>query len=394
MNVCFVANDVAPSGAFKMVAPELERRGIKTTGLIAEGKPPKFSKGDIDSAISKSDLVVLGMSAPAKNAELEIYAAKKAHELGVPYSFYGDVAGCWGRAQEGNWFYPVARNTAFYFGVRDEDGVKDVFPNAHIFATGNPVRETEAFPVMSREEARKVLGVKNDEKLIMVPGSKFVGANFSILAVLFEALDFLHSDKIRLIFCPHPGDTEIFAVDWRKILKIYEDSKTQLLNVLSSFDQLFAVLNKVFNDSELAKLQLNAYQEFLDSSPVPARVITKDILSSAQAVNGADLVVEYGSSVAFMAVYRRIPLLTLPVIAAANRCKKNNGKRETEVMEDEVTIVASADNCLNLSEDIEFLLIPNSEDAEDLLASQEKKYPLPKERGEAVRKLADAITSL
>lgn len=365
MRVCLIGSSMAPSKAFSMLKPVLEGRGDIVTLLVANGKPAGFTREDVQNAVPNSDIVVIGMSAPAKNAELEIFAAQVAREYGILYGFYGDVAKCWGRASFDNYFGSVAEDAEFYLGVhlKDADDAEEVFPDAQLFGTGNPAREEEAFAKMSRKEVRKILEIGEDEKLILVPGSKFAGANFAILAILMEALredeDFVNT---QIIFCPHPGDKTPFAVDPRE-----KDEK---------------------------KSKLGLYEEFLSQAPVPMRLIQKDIISSTDAVSGADLIVEFGSSIGFTATYQRIPVITVPVISAVNRWYQINGSRTTELMDDEASYALLDGDPYFLTEAINNLLNHESEEYKDLVKTQEEKYPLPKNRGEALQKMADAIHSV
>lgn len=362
MRVCLIGHDVAPSQAFLMFEPILKGHGDTVCTLVANGKPPEFSRDDIQKAVRGSDIVLIGMSALAKNAELEIFAAETARKNSVTYGFYGDVAKCWGRAGAKNYFGPVAADAEFYMGVHQKDAndaVKVFHNHALFYGTGNPVREEDAFPKMTREKARGILEISENEKLILVPGSKFAGANFSLLAILMEALEEVETTgtihNIQVIFCLHPGDKTPYAVDPR-------DNK-----------------------------ELKLYQEFLTQSSVPSRMITKNLISSADAVSGADLVIECGSSIGFVAVFQRVPVITVPIVSAINRWEEINHSRTTELMDDRVSYVLDNVDPFFLSGVVANLLDHESEEYKNLLEIQKEKYPLPQKRGEALQKMINVI---
>jgi len=153
--VVFVARDAAPSGCFKLLEPVLKDCGFGVTLFTGGGRPLAEQPHEITSAIRGAGVVVLGMSSSAELAQPEIAAGQVAREAEVPFGFYGDVSGCWVRAKNPAWFWGLAVDAAFYCGVtqQDADAAKQVFPNAKLIGTGNPLREEMAFPNFTRDRS-------------------------------------------------------------------------------------------------------------------------------------------------------------------------------------------------------------------------------------------------
>lgn len=342
--------------------PVLKDRGFKVSLMLGDGKPLTKARAEISATILSANLVLLGMSAPAENAELEVFAAGVARENRVPYGFYGDVPNCWNiRTQEGMPLTDLAPGASFYFGISESDAntAKEVFSEGSMFGTGNPLREEAAFPKFSREEVREKLGVKDDEKLILAPGGRFPGGlDTTGWAIIMEALCRLSETdgmKFQLVMTPHPGDRVAFAVD---------PANSQPLNI---------------------------YDGLVENSPVPARIVYRDEMRTSEILPGADLVVEFGSSVGVEAAYLGIPDVTLafePLLRYWQRVAKS---RTTEQLENGVSEFVQA-NPTVLAGVIGSLLTPDG--FESMRLQQQKMYPRPKQKYQALRNMADAIELL
>lgn len=354
-----VARDAAPSGCFKHLESVLKERGFSVDLIIGEGKPIVKTAEEIMLATSHANIVILGMSSSLELAQPELVAGKTANNSGIPYGFYGDVRRCWARARTGAWFESLASNTAFYFGVSQEDAnaAHEVFPNAKLIGTGNPLREEMAFPRFTREEIRSKLNILPKEKFVLAPGNKFAGGNMASWTILMEALSLLTTDNqsFQLILATHPGDRTPYSID----------TATQK--------------------------EMRLYDELVSLSPVPARIVGKDILTTSDMVPGADIIVEFGSSIGIEGAYQSVPVISLGFETLFGRLKQASGTRMLEAVEDGVSKLVVAD-ASKLANEIRILLTPDG--FASMQERQKTIYPKPAERGVALRKIAEAITQI
>ncbi len=357
--VVLVARDIAPSSCFNLLKPVLEAQGFEVIVIVGNGKPLTATEDEIELDVASADLVILGMSSSADFAKQEILAGETARKCDIPCGFYGDIPKCFARARTGAWFEKLAPSTGFYFGINEEDArdAKSVFSNAKLFATGNPLREEMAFPRLTREEVREKLGISPDEKLVLVPGGKFVHENMATLVIVSEALSKLSAQgrKFQLVFGTHPGDRNPYAID--------------------------SVTGK----------DLKVYEEFFSYSPVPSRMISKEVLSTSDMVSGADIIIEFGSSLGIEGAYQSKPVITLAFEAMFKRYEEATGIRTPEAVSTGISklVVANSDY---LAEKIAQLLTP--EGFEQLRTRQQEICPKPTERGAALKKMADAVVKM
>lgn len=354
-----VGYDAAPSGCFKRLEPVLKEYGFDVGLFISEGKPLIESIEEIALAASSTHVVLLGMSSSLELAQSEIAAGEAAKKAGVPYGFYGDVPRCWARARSGAWFEQLAPGAAFYFGVTqaDADAAREVFPNAQLIGTGNPLREETAFPSFTREEVRAKLNIMPEEKLVLAPGGKFAAGNMASWVIVMDALALLtaQGQRFQLVLAPHPGDRTPYLVD----------SATQE--------------------------EMKLYDELISVSPVPARIVTKDTLTTPDIVPGADVIVEFHSSIGIQGAYQGVPIVSLGFEVLFRRFEEASGTRTLEVVDGGVSelVVTGASE---LAETVKRLLTPGG--FAEMHAKQRELYPKPKERGAALRKIAEAIAQV
>ena len=347
-----VAQDAAPSGCFKRLEPVLKEKGFDTVLMIGEGKSTMLAdemQDKIYEEATNANIVVLGMSSSQELAKPEITAGDAAQSFSVPYGFYGDVPNCWGRARAGSWFDFLAPDTSFYFGInqKDADEAEQIFPRAKCITTGNPLREEMAFPRFTREEVRTKLGIAPDEKLVLAPGDKFAAGNMATWSTAIDALTLLqrNGEKIQLVLATHPGD----------------------------------------------RTPQTLYEELVSFSPIPTRIITKDILSSSDLVPGADIIIGSGGSICIEGAYQQIPLICSCSEAMLKRIESINGSRKIEAVENAIA------EFINSAEDLASwitALTTNTLGRKIMRQRQRKLYPKPTERGVALRKMADAIDAI
>ena len=349
---------MAPSGCFIRLEPVLEALGFEVTLVVGEGKPVAVSDNHIVGYVSDADLVLLGMSSSPELSRPELIASLAARNIGKPYGFYGDIPGCFERARKGAWFENLASGAAFYFGLNEEDAqaAKAVFPNAQCFATGNPLREDAAFPKFTREEVRLKLGVTCGETLVLASGGKFAAANMATWVNVMDSLAVIAQRgvwKFKLVLTTHPGDRTPYALD-------------------SSNQQ-----------------ELKMYEELISYSPVPTQLVTRDILTTTEIVPGANLIIEYGSSIGIDGAYQNIPVISLGYEVWFNYFEKFSNKRTIEAVETGISKLASA---ATLTDTIGDLLTTSG--SYPMRKCQQKLYPKPTERGIAIKKMADAVVEI
>jgi len=357
--VVLVGRDAAPSGCFKQLEPILKERGFEVNLIVGEGKPLTKSIEEIASTVSGANVVVLGMSSSLELAQPEIFAGSVAKNAKVPYGFYGDVPRCWARAQKGSWFEELAPDAAFYFGVTqsDADMAHEVFSNAQLIGTGNPLREEMAFPHFTREEVRAKLNILPEEKMILSPGNKFAAGNMILWAVIMDALKFLEEENqcFQLILAIHPGDRTPYAID--------------------------ATTQK----------EMNLYEELISFSPVPARIVNKDVFTTSDMVSGADIIVEFGSSIGIEGAYQNIPVVNLGFEILFRQWEQVLDTRMLETASDGSSEIVVAD-ASKLAETIQRLLTVDG--FARMLEHQQEQYPKTKKRGTSLRNLADTIEQI
>lgn len=362
--VVLVAYDAAPSRCFVELSEvlssmkEQEKPVFDVELFIGDGKPLTTSFNDLASAVSRADIVLLGMSS-VEFAELEAAAGKCAQKAKIPFGFYGDVRGCFNRAGLGRQFESLALDTAFYFGVNVEDGesARSVFSSARLYGFGNPLREKMAFPTTTRNEVREKLDVPDGTNLILAPGTKTGVMNCATWMLVIDALTQLQSEEqsYELIISPHPGDRVHIAAD-----------------------------------PETGE-KLCIYELLVSLSPVPTKIVTKEEQSTTDMVSGADLIVCFGGSTGMEGAYQNIPVVGIGFEISHQWQEYQGGSRMPELIEDGASDLVVGDASL-LATRIQELLTP--EGFAPFLKRQKALYPKPEKPGIALAEMANAIQEM
>lgn len=362
--ICLVGHDMAPSQCFKLLAQELLSAGHTPELRVGCGKPISLTDEDLRDSILSSRLVIIGMSSSPLFAETEVKAGKIAQEAGIPFGFYGDTYNCWQRARKGAWFESFVSDAAFYFGLNQDDvsSAATLFSNAKCFATGNPLREKMAFPEVTRNDVRQKLGIADDEKLLLVSGTKISAGNMAMCSAVIEAAAYLHRVSkltLQVVFCPHPGDTLLRAVD------------------------------------SASGNPLMPYEEHLQLSPIPARVVRRDEMLSSHVLAGSDLLVEFTGSMGLEAAYQRIPTITMLYEPLLKSFEAEMGSRWMEAVANNITWgIRGNEMSSELPTAIRTLLQPDDYNRRRLITAQCKHYPIPEVAGRAVAKMVQAILQM
>ena len=240
-----------------------------------------------------------------------------------------------------------------------------------------------AFARFTREEVRAKLGINPEEKLVLAPGGKFAAGNMASWAIIMDALALL-SGSFQLILSTHPGDITPGAINPESLknLKVLYDQEGRPV-----YDQEGKI---VIDTTGLKKLPL--YEELVALSPVPTRVVGKDMLTTSDLVPGADIIVEFGSSIGIEGAYQNVPVITLGLEVLLRRHEQASGSRMLESVDDGISELVDPADVEELVYQIEKLLTPAG--FARMSARQKELCPMPAERGAALRNMADAIKAI
>lgn len=208
--IVYVANDVAPSEAFRRL-----NEVLPATTFLNRGQKDPLDQNAAIEAVKGADFVLLGMSNPATNAAVEIAVAEAARSAGIPFGFYSDIFGAFNR----KWFEHLRLDADLVFVIapgRDVERAQKVFPNAKVVCSYNPLWEDYFVPA-DPAEARALIAATDEEFIILTPGEKHAVNNIMLWGATIEAAAEVASSStpVRVIVGPHPGDTktppEIYA---------------------------------------------------------------------------------------------------------------------------------------------------------------------------------------
>lgn len=369
MKVCMVARDAAPSRAFVRFKTELERRGHEVCGFLGDGKPLSVSLDEIGNKVEDMDIAVIGMSSSEELAEPELAALAAAHTCDVSFGFYLDTANCHNR----EWFGEYRNQARFFFAVneREQKKVAAAYPEALVVATGNPLREDAFFPKFTHNQVREKLGVTKEETLVLAPGGKSPVVNILVWGALLEALARVPNRMIRVALTCHPGDRTPFAIDPAVVQDVYGEG--------------------------IEKAQLNLYGDlvkFAPKSAIPMKVgfVLKSVISTDDMVPGADLIVEFASTIGINAAAQRKPVVSIDTAIGMQRLFSASKTPNTESVELGLAASCRAGNSEGMVNCIANLLVPNG--FAPYRAKQEEECPTPAKQGEAVKLMADELERL
>lgn len=355
--IVLVGRDQAPSEAFQRLAEELaEDDSIHVISFLGFGKPIQGIDEDFEqifcAAIESASIVVIGMSSSLELAEPEIAAAQYAAGAGIPFGFYCDTFGCHNRS----WFSQFRSDeyADFLFVINEKEAgrAREVFPLSEVVVSGNPRWEDFVFPKFTRQEVRAKLGVAEKEKMILVPGGKIPAINIILWEAVMSAVHLSSVPGVKIFLSRHPGDYPKDEMEAKWLEKVYGD---------------------------LVKFRGRVDVNFLDRGTK-----TSDVLP------GTDLLVESASTLGIEAAFQRIPVIDYFSRLALNRMKETSGTIDWELCAQEAAMRIDEGGEDSLLDVIEFLLSHN-DPVGYLVEAQEENYPVPAEKGTAVRIMADTI---
>ncbi len=313
------------------------------------------SDNELENAITGSKFLLLGMSSSLEFAHVELRAARIAHHHKIPFGFYADAPFVPLRARSGVWLVEMAQHAKLLCGLLPSEiwGLYELFPKAHLVQTGNPMRDAMAFPKFTKAQVRRLLGVPDDELLIVAPGGKFMMGNAVVWLNLIEAVESLDRE-VCIAFFPHPGDVTMEAV-----------SRATLRN-------------------------LDLYKGVTLYAHCSTRFITKETMSTLDAIVGADVVVEFTGSASVAAAYQRIPVVNLLPELWMRHFKAECGDVGIEtVLNGSAIAVETMDS--NILSTMLWRVFQDPQTSEKLRMAQERAYPLPASRTSSLDALVQTI---
>lgn len=341
--IVLLAHDIAPSTAFGAIAPVLQGtlgNDYEVKTILGKGKDISLTDEQIAHEASSAKLLMVGMSAPGKNARQELVALAAADASGVRYGFFADTFGCHNRP----WFADFRQDARFVFvvGKNDESSARNLFPNAIVDVSGNPVWEGFFTPSTNRDEVRTKLGVPDDAKMILCSAHKDVAITFGTMMVVVDALSSVRKNiPIIPIMSPHPSDQ---------------------------------------NPPEF-------YESLVKLGNVGLRIVYKSEMGGSDLLVGSDLLIQVASTLGVEAACQRKPVIDVMSEVALNRNVETFGQREWALCEAGVSLRCDL-RWTELARYIKELFHGTI----SLFENQEKEFPVPIEKGASVRKIVETLS--
>jgi len=199
-----VAHDMAPCLAFGLLAVALVKKGFGVIPVLL--KAGQKSAPDNWDELLACDSVVIGMSSSPELAQAETSVANWAKEKKVPFFFYADTFGVYGR----EWFAPFRGLASGIFVLdypEEIQAARELFPNALIIPAGNPTHLAYFSHPITRKEIRRRIGFGTDDFVILVSLCKSQALNFELLkAVRLGVCMTRNRRRTKVVFSLHPGD--------------------------------------------------------------------------------------------------------------------------------------------------------------------------------------------
>ncbi len=347
MKFVLVAGDYAQSEVLMMLGAALEKTGHKVHIFLAFGKTPLFQSSDIKAWLVGADWLVAGMS---EKSDEEVAAVKEAMEKNVKIALYADTFDA--HKLPAFKFARKEKLILFVINEGEAEGARKLFPNADVIMTGNPTWEKFAYPALTREDARKKLGIAKNRRVILSIGDKFLAQNIIQFGATIDA---------------------VYAQWWEK--------STDILLALHPGDP---------NSPDL-------YNELVEKAGCSVRIIGKHVgINTGEILPACDLVVEFTSTLGIQAACLRIPVIDYCSTIALRGRRPKVDKDPWVLAEygaslpvycgcnDGIAVASLAQAFEDVSEVI---------GKDEILMDQEEMFPIPPpgSGGQAIRKMCEAL---
>ncbi len=350
LKIVYVANDMAASKAFERLNEILPGKAFLSFG----GKNP-LNEEEVVEAVQDADFVLIGMSNPPENTVVEVAAARAAVGAGTRFGFYSDTFGAYNRIS----FEPFREQASLVLVIapgEDERGAYEIFPNAEVTCTYNPLWSDYFLPV-SREEARKLTGATDDDFVILAAGENHAVMMIHFCSEVIEAAsEIVQPDfPVRVVIAPHPGEKRITS---------------EMYDQLRSFNEEFGITVMMIPDG----------------------------VKTDQIIPGADVIVQrFNSSSGIHGICRRIPVIDFYTPMAQKFLKRISGSEEGYFVDSNAMIHIYPDHedsdYDTLSEALLEARTGHEGVRDDMLRDQEQVIP-HQEPGTAVANMKQAIEGL
>lgn len=352
-----VAEDFMQSEEFRAIGTALEEHGHNVRMFLANGKPPTFTDEEVERSVAGSDFVLLAVS---NSFNETLRAGQCAISRGVPLGIYAASGpDCF----RGTNLEPLMHDTRllFVFNEAEMGPAQKLFPIAQVVASGSPNWERFFFPEKTRDEARVMLGINNDEICILVPGDKGLILNIILFALAIEAAREaagMLRRRARVVIGLHPGDPNDYS--------------------------LYTDLGKYVPENVSVTFISRDPKTFVDG-------VDLKVIPTPHALPAADMVVTFVSTLGYEAACQRIPVICFFPAYGAEWLKREAGLKPGEWEQCRNLTAIQVDGCSAelLARTISALLIDRSRSP--LRSTQEEVYPAPPEKGSAVKAVVNAL---
>lgn len=263
--IVLMAKESGQGAIFTPVAEVLRAHGHIVHEFLALDGDFVTPESTIREALKGAHLAMVGFGNFPKAGE---DLARLALEAEIPLGFLCNDFDSWR-----NRHFEKIKDAAV-LAIRDTSEnmpeAQEYFSKAKVVCCPNPLWEAWDFQPFSRRQVRARLRVPDETTLCVVALDKFPGENFAMLNCLIEAVglrrDAPWGKDFRIVAGFHRGD-------------------------------------------KLARKMRNVYEEFSSRSSVPLMFLSQEILPTAAAVIGADVVLNALSTIGFQAAYERLPVI-------------------------------------------------------------------------------------
>ena len=334
------------------MGPELEKQGHGIHMFLADGKNPEFTNEEVSRAVQESDFVLLAVS---NRLQETLFAGREANAYSIPFGIYAASGPDHYFAEN---LEPLREGAELLFVFSEEEvlGARKLFPKAKVVVSGSPSWEKFFFPEITREEARKQLVAREGETLVLITGDTDLILNILLFALTIEAVGLL-GRRIRVILGMHPGDP----------------------NPISSYTGLARCVPKNVSVSFVSREAKEGVPEDMDFRVLP----------TPRVLPGMDLVVTFTSTLGLEAACQRIPVICFFPGYGLVQVRK-----EWEQCRNKTAIAVYGSSPKELAEELDRILVPNSDLRNKLIQRQKQVYSKPPLKGSATGIVIETLNAL
>ncbi|MES2953529.1 MAG: hypothetical protein V4674_03125 [Patescibacteria group bacterium] len=395
----FVADMVGSETVMRPMADLIERQGHKVLRQFALGKPAKLNRLEVESA----DMLVTGLTSDESRAQsLEIPAITAAWAQGEKVVGVLDVPDSAGRGA--TIFSSVAHMFTMIMVIVKEDVpmARKNFPNAQVVVVGSPEWERLALDQTTRSSVRESIGIDEQKKLVVVPGTKDILVNIPLFqAAITTVAEMAECDstmQFMVALALHPGEVLTRKSNLDNILRQHAFVPNPVMEAAGKDEQSFyadLLLDQYRGSTDEIEKAARGFEGLFSSGAVAVRVFTKKMMPTEKLVVAADALIEYRSTVRVCAGFRKVPVVSYCAGEYARRVSmKNFGMVGYSSWEQGTYFDATDGSMTKLRSGLGALLEANNRKAKAMAKTQGEVYIMPKRLGESADRMANAAISL